>query len=118
MAFRNENHAIENAAYRVEYADISFMTERKAKKDLEGVSNVPVDPNERVQKKETNTANPDSEPLNELSTKIQQETPLFRRMMYLMSTLLVVILLISVASLALGLRRLNSALGMFVVAIL
>ena len=114
MASRNENLAIENVAYRVEYADISFMTERKAEKVFGEVSNVPVDPNERFQKNETIAANPDSEPVNESSTKNQQETLLFRRMMYLMSFLLVLILLISVASLALSLRRLNSSLGTFV----
>ena len=111
MAFRNGNHATENAAYRVEYADISFTTERKAEKVLGGVSDVSADPNERFQKKET--ASPDSEPVNDSSTKIQQEKPVFRRMMYFMSILLVLILVTAVVSLALSLNRLNSSLGMF-----
>ena len=103
---------MENAAYQIQYADISFKTERKSEKASGGVSDVPADPNNSFQKKETNTDIPNSEAVYELLTTIQQETPLFRRMMYLMSTLLVLILLTAVASLALGLSRLNSSLGM------
>ena len=104
---------MENAAYQIQYADISFTTERKAEKDLRGVSDVSADPKNSFQKKETNTANLNTEAVYELLTTIQQEKPLFRRMMYLMSTLLVLILLTAVVNLALSLSRLNSSLGMF-----
>ena len=104
MASRNGNYAMENAAYQIQYADISFKTERKAEKDL-GVSDVPPDPNDSFQKKEKNGENPNSEAAYELLTKI-------RRMMYLMSFLLLFILLAAVVSLALSLSRLNSSLGM------
>ena len=107
MASRNGNYAMENAAYQIQHADISFKTERKAKKDLGGVSDVPPDPNDSFQKKETNGENPNSEAVydHELLTKI-------RRMMYLTSFLLVLILLTAVVSLASSLSRLNSSLGM------
>ena len=95
---------MENAAYQIQYADISFTTERKSEKDL-GVSDVSADPNDSFQKKETNTENPNSEAVYELLTKI-------RRMMYLMSFLLLLILLAAVVSLALSLSRLNLSLGM------
>ena len=105
MAARNGKYAMENAAYQIQYADISFTTERKAEKDLRGVSDVSADPNNSFQKKETNIANPNSEAVYELLTKI-------RRMMYLMSFLLLFILLTAVVSLASTLSRLNSSLGM------
>ena len=54
----------------------------------------------------------DSEAVYESLTKMQQQKPLLRRMVYLMGFLLVVIFLITVVSLALNLSKLNSSSGM------
>ena len=112
MASRNENRAFENAAFQMQFEDTGIKTERKADKDLRGVTDFSANPNDRFQKKETNTASPDSDAVYESLTKIQQGKPLFRRMVYLMSFLLVFIFLTTVVNLALNLSHLNSSSGM------
>lgn len=112
MASRNENRVFENAAFQMQFEDTGIKTARKAEKGLGGVTDDSASPNERFQKKETNTAGPDSEDVHESMTNIQQGKPIFRRMVYLMSFLLVLIFLIAVVNLALNLSQFNSSSGM------
>ena len=112
MASRNGNRAFENAAFQMQFEDTGIKTERKAEKDLGGVTDVSANPNDRFQKKETNTAGPDSEDVYESLTNIQQGKPLFRRMVYLMSSLLMLIFLTAVVNLALNLSQFNLSSGM------
>ena len=112
MASRNGNRAFENAALQMQFEDTGIKTERKAEKDLGGVTDVSANPNDRFQKKETNTASPDSEAVYESLTKIQQGKLLFRCVVYLMSFLLVFIFLTTAVNLVLNWSHLNSPSGM------